>query len=153
MNQHFRHYIVRNFRSSGVFLSAARKQKGSFSCHVYIVKVISRHLGLYGCKLARMRIRIGTKIDFLFFRKKYQNLKVHLHRPLPSLLFTCKVRKFMPYVDPEKSRWQKVTQPARQPTISAILRAIYTVNHKKWQNICDHNSRKSWWIFIIFALL
>jgi len=24
---------------------------------------------------------------------------------------------------------------------------------KRWQYICDYNSGKSWWIFIIFALL
>ena len=24
---------------------------------------------------------------------------------------------------------------------------------KRWQNICDHNAGKSWWIFIFFALL
>ena len=29
-----------------------------------------------------------------------------------------------------------------------ILGCIYTVNHKKWQNICDHNSGKSWCIFL-----
>ena len=35
-----------------------------------------------------------------------------------------------------------------------LIRAIYTVNHKKrWQYICNHNSGKSWWILITFTYL